>query len=306
MYDQRPFFDAVGNIRRKAANDRAFSAAFAQAYQAARLPRMSAEQVAADPDARAAHAKASAYLSTLSSAFGRNGWDGKGAPLRVGVHGPNPFPGKMNESFDAYAGQDLRGADGKRVPISILEGPTLNGRRVSVVDAENIVEHEINHMVWDAEVAPTRGPESNNRTAVNEAWADALAMAFDDDWVHGEVPGVPGLPTRDLRNPTYRRLQDIPSERDFYRGPVREDYRKAIAGVLNRPVVAFADRFGREAMGQVWYRALVDHMPDRVGPTTAARATVKAAADAWGSDSPQVHALVDAWNDIGLSLKRPS
>jgi Zn-dependent metalloprotease len=53
-------------------------------------------------------------------------------------------------------------------------------------------------------------------------------------------------------------------------------------------------------MGRIWYTALVDHLDSRAGYAGAARATLDAALEIFGSNSSQVQAVQDAWKSVGV------
>jgi Zn-dependent metalloprotease len=298
VYDATPFLDAVAEIRTRTPNDPAFTRAYTAAYKAARLPRMSSTAIAHDPAAATSAAESRNYLRDLRTEFGRDSWDGKGSELNIDVHAPGPWPGTSNDNLDAYASEDLRGNDGKRVQVSIQNGVITNGKRVTAADAEGALPHEITHMIWENEVGYTK-THRPWRDALNEAWADALAFTFDDDWVMGENSklGIPGW--RDVSKPTFRTIADIPS----YDTPIPgQAWEHAAADTLNQPMVAFANKYGRKEMGHVWYDALANEMnPKRVGVTDAARATLRAATTRYGTNSEQVAMLKNQWKRIGVT-----
>ncbi len=303
VFDGTPYLDAVAEIRKTTPKGSEFQRRIEQAYAAARLPKMDAGAVARDDAATAARDASAEFLTRMQTQFGRNGWDGEGTPLNLAVHIPSPWPGPSNDNLDAYGGQDLRSADGERIPVTVLNGEVVNGRRVTAAHAEGVMAHEITHMVWEDEVGYTKTSRPW-RQALNEAWADALPFAFDDDWIMGENPqrGLPGW--RDLTKPQFKTLAELPQPVDYL--PDGQAWSHVAADTLNQPMVAFADRFGRNSMGGVWYDALTTHMnPKRIGVTDAARATLKAAVQRFGSDSDQVTFLADAWNKIGVHVRAP-
>jgi Zn-dependent metalloprotease len=50
----------------------------------------------------------------------------------------------------------------------------------------------------------------------------------------------------------------------------------------------------------VWYRALVDHLPDGAGFSDLANATIAAAAKTFGDQSRESVAVRDAWKSVGI------
>jgi Zn-dependent metalloprotease len=218
----------------------------------------------------------------LKSEFGRNGWDGKGAPLRIVVHAPNEdgTPGMNNAYWDNST---------KRIYLGDGDGELFAPLGGSL----DVLVHEATHAIVDSEVNLRY---EGQQGGINESWADVLAAIADpDDWHIGEdvfTPGQPGDAIRDLEHPRFGHVDQLPE------GAVIEthDY----SGIPSLAAVRVADAVGRTEMGRIWYTALVDHLDSRAGYAGAARATLDAALEIFGSNSSQVQAVQDAWKSVGV------
>lgn len=218
----------------------------------------------------------------LREQLGRDGWDGRGAPLRIVVHAPNEdgTPGMNNAYWDSTTKRVYLGdGDGQ------LFSPLGNGLDVLV--------HETTHAIVDAEVNLRY---EGQQGGINESWADVLGTLADGrDWRIGEdvfTPGTPGDEIRDLERPRFGHVDEIPAGTSLE----PHDY----SGVPSLAAVRVADRIGRTEMGRIWYEALVDHLDSRAGFAGAARATLDAAAELHGTRSEHVNAVLDAWKSVGV------
>jgi Zn-dependent metalloprotease len=218
----------------------------------------------------------------LRAQFGRNGWDGKGSPIRIVVHAPNEdgTPNMNNAYWDNLTKRIYLGdGDGE------LFGP-LGG-------ALDVLVHEATHAIVDSEVNLRY---EGQQGGINESWADVLASLADKrDWRIGEdvfTPGTPGDAIRDLENPRFGHVDQLPE------GAVIEphDY----SGIPSLAAVRVANKLGKDEMGRIWYSALVDHLDSRAGYAGAARATLDAAAKLHGTTSAAVDAVKEAWKSVGV------
>ncbi len=219
----------------------------------------------------------------LRTQFGRDGWDGKGAPIRIVVHAPNEdgTPNMNNAYWDNLTKRIYLGdGDGE------LFGP-LGG-------ALDVLVHEATHAIVDHEVNLRY---EGQQGGINESWADVLASLADQkDWRIGEdvfTPGTPGDAIRDLEHPRFDHVNQLP------KGAVIEphDY----SGIPSLAAVRVADKLGKNEMGRIWYSALVDHLDSRAGYAGAARATLDAAAQLHGPTSTVVATVLEAWKSVGVN-----
>ena len=238
-----------------------------------------------DPVALAAAQTARAADSFIRDHLGRNGWDGKGAPLRIVVHARNEdgTPGMNNAYWDTST---------KRIYVGDGDGDLF----APLGGALDVVVHEATHAIVDSEVNLRY---EGQQGGLNESWADVLASVADPNgWQIGEsvfTPGTPGDAIRDLEHPRFSHVTQLP------KGAVLEphDY----SGIPSLAAVRVAQSIGRDAMGKIWYSALVDHLDPRAGYAGAARATLDAAVALHGLDSPEVAAVKVAWKSVGVDAR---
>jgi Zn-dependent metalloprotease len=235
-----------------------------------------------DATVQQAYATATKVDDFLRTTLGRNGWDGKGAPIRIVVHAPNEdgTPG-MNNAYWDLATKRIYLGDGDGDLFAPLGG------------ALDVLVHETTHAIVDSEVHLRY---EGQQGGINESWADVMASIADPkDWRIGEdvfTPGTPGDAIRDLEHPRFGSVDQLP------KGAVIEphDY----SGIPSLAAVRVADKLGRNEMGRIWYSALVDHLDSRAGFAGAARATLDAAAQLHGAKSTAVNAVLDAWKSVGV------
>jgi bacillolysin/thermolysin len=212
----------------------------------------------------------------------RNGWDNKGAPLQIVVHTPNDQGGPLNNAFWDKGTSKIYIGDGDGKIFAPLGG------------ALDVLTHESTHAIVDSEVhLPYKGQSG----AINESWADVMGCLNDPDkdWRVGEdvfTPAVPGDQIRDLANPRFSSLKQIPPGADV---EVHD-----LSGIPSLAAVKVADRIGRDQMGKIWYTALVNDLKPMSGFSGAARATLEAATSLYGAGSDQLAAVQDAWKAVGV------
>ena len=218
----------------------------------------------------------------LRERFGRNGWDGNGAPMRIVVHAPNEdgTPGMNNAYWDNLT---------KRIYLGDGDGENF----APLGGALDVLVHEATHAIVDSEVHLRY---EGQQGGINESWADVLAVLADGgDWKIGEdvyTPGTPGDAIRDLTQPRFGHVDQLPDNALIE----PHDY----AGIPSLAAVRVAKEIGTDEMGRIWYSALVDHMNAQSGYAAAARATLDAAAELHGAKSSHVSAVLDAWKSVGV------
>jgi Zn-dependent metalloprotease len=227
--------------------------------------------VAADAALRTA-ATVDAYLATQ---LGRDGVDGRGGRVELVVHAPD----RTNAYWDAERGRiELGDGDGTNW------GPF--GSSVSVV------AHELYHGVIDAEVRLDY--EQAEQAAIHESLADVFAAGVVGSWrIGGDVitPGIDGDVIRDLEKPDVSHLTDAAKAGG-------ESH--ALAGIASLAAVRVAAQLGTASTQSVWYRALVDHLPDGAGFAETARATIAAVQALRPGDTAARAAVEQAWESVGV------
>ncbi len=212
--------------------------------------------------------------------FGRNGWDNKGSALEIVVHAPDPDTGDvMNNAY----------WDPRERKIFLGDG---DGRLLAPLgNSYDVMVHEAVHAMVDSEV---NLKYVGQQGAINESFADVLACLADDDWTIGEdvlTPNVAGDALRDLSKPRFDHVSNVPSGMDEVHD---------LSGIPSLAAVRAAKEIGKNEMGNIWYRALTQHLDSRSGFSGAARATLEATVELHGADSKQFSAVMDAWKSVGV------
>jgi Zn-dependent metalloprotease len=233
--------------------------------------------------------------------FGRDSIDDEGLPLLATVH----YGDHYDNAF--WNGTQMVFGDG--------DGEIFNRFTISL----DVIGHELTHGVTEDETGLNY---INQPGALNESASDVFGSlvkqyakgqtADQADWLIGEglfTASVNGTALRSMKEPgtAYddpRIGKDPqPAHMDHYVVTTRDNGGVHInSGIPNHAFYLAATAFGGHAWeqaGRIWYDALRD---PRVRPTarfrTFARATVRAALQAFGSDEAAV--VVDAWRGVGI------
>lgn len=229
-------------------------------------------------------------------AMGRDGWDGHGAQLPVGV-------------WDAFAN-----ASSIYVPAtgqSVLLVGKINGRWLT--DEQDVITHEYTHSVISEEINDGAGagtPTTWEFDAVNEAIADVMAGVMTKDWdiggfrdvsvdASGRGSSVDPIAT-DLR--ILRRQQ---AEEDAL--PLAEQGRIQIpatephyaSGIVSNAAADVQEQVGWERTGQIFYDVI--HDPTFTGQTgfeDVAKLAESAARDRYGDGTADAVAGAFARNGV--------
>lgn len=230
--------------------------------------------------------------------FGREGIDGKGAQLVSTVH----FARGFDNAF--WTGRQMVYGDGSGKVLKV---------GAAVTDLA-IAAHEITHGV----IASSAGLFYKDQSgALNESWADALAVTADQYWSGDPVDqgtfligegvlgdSVKGYAVRDLKNPGKANAKDIQvaNMKDFRLLPRTIDNGgvHVNSGIPSKAFYLAAMAVGGnlwETVGKVWYLSLL-----RMAPGTsfaeAAKITHLVARETLGDDNAK-HVL-NAWKAVGV------
>jgi thermolysin len=187
--------------------------------------------------------------------------------------------------------------------------------------ALDIVAHELTHGVTDYS---SRLVYRNESGALNEAFSDVMAVGAEfffqtpgsgprrADYLLGEDVITPGG-LRSLANPASFGDPDHYSKR--FRGAADNGgvhtnslipghaFYLAIEGGTNRTSGRTVRGVGQENRVEIersFYRAFVDMLPSNATFRQARSATIAAATDLYGSGSPAVRAISQAWSAVGV------
>jgi bacillolysin len=233
-----------------------------------------------DAIADRAYANGERVLDYFHRVHGRDGWDNKGANVRLLVHAP--------DATNAYWVSDEQ-----RLWFGDGDGQLMN----ALGDAPDVVAHEFTHAVIDNEVRLTTS--YGQEGALHESFADVLATGIDGNWKIAEsvwTPATSGDALRDLAHPVYAKMSDVP--------PWVTEVHK-LADIPNHAAYLVAHRIGGDTMRHIWYHALTHTLRNNSGFAGARDATLAAAQAMYGKTSTQYAAVRDAWAAVGVDASTP-
>jgi len=266
--------------------------------------RSAGEPASGDLAVDEAYAGVEASLSLFREAYGRDSYDGRGAPVIATVH----YERNYDNAF--WDGRQLVFGDG--------DGRVFD-RFTKPVD---VLAHEFTHAVTQYTAGLVYQGQSG---ALNESVSDVFAScvkqqllgqsAAEGDWLIGEgifLPSVHGRALRSMAEPGTA-YDDPVLGRDPQVGHL-DDYVDTVednggvhlnSGIPNRAFYLAATRLGGtswDGAGRIWYAALtggqVEGSADFAGFATA---TVGAAVEV-SRDAADV--VASAWSDVGIEVRR--
>lgn len=221
----------------------------------------------------------------------RNSFNNNGATMRSTVH----YGSRYNNAF--WNGTQMVYGDGDGSQFTYLSG------------ALDVVAHEITHAVTERTANLLY---ENQPGALNESFSDVFGNLVenknDSNWLIGEdvtTPSVSGDGLRSMSNPTLygqpahmNNYQNLPNTEAGDWGGVHIN-----SGIPNKAFYNFVTTPGitKDNAGKVWYRALTQYLTSNSQFIDARNATIQAAADLFGANSPEVTAVTNAWSSVGIS-----
>lgn len=223
----------------------------------------------------------------------------------VGAHeGNGPIDVELKPGMDNAAYSQARDGSEK-----IIMGE--NGESgLPYAYAGDVVAHEYAHRVISAKVGLEGSGEAGT---VGESLADTFAAAIDpnQDWTIGETVKHKGVRSMDEPN----RPQDaIETPGGKIERPA--DIRAKIetqqdqggvhlnVGIPNKAAATIGKTLGKEAMGDIYMRALDNHITPDVDIAGLAMATLQSASELYGTDSRATQVVADAWKGVGFDVQR--
>jgi bacillolysin len=275
-----------------------------------------------------AHAYTGYFYDYYFKRFGRRGLDNNNFRMLSLVH-PVARGAVQSQPDDVvgtfylnafYAGSGIM-VYGEGLPPEMAS----SGRRWNYfAGGLDVVAHELTHGVTDY---TSRLIYANESGALNESFSDMMGTAVEffyqepgnglmkADYLIGEDVATPGG-LRSMENPAaygqpdhYSRRSILPLSRDnggvhTNSGIPNHVYYLAIEGGTNRTSglsvqgVGFANR---DQIEKSMYRAFTLLMPASATFAVARTVTIQAATDLYGSGSPAVRALTEAWTAVGVN-----
>jgi Zn-dependent metalloprotease len=242
------------------------------------------------------------------AAYQRNSIDNAGLALKATVH----YSKKYDNAF--WNGQEMIFGDG--------DGVIFNGFTSSV----DVIGHELTHGVTGSEANLNYQGQSG---ALNESISDVFGSlvkqfsvnpkqtADKADWLIGDhllAKGVNGIALRSMKAPgtayddKVLGKDDQPADMKHYvhtaedNGGVHTN-----SGIPNRAFYLVASNIGGfawEKAGQIWYDTLTDPRLKRTADfSTFANLTVLNASHRYGA-GVEAKAVADAWNQVGVKIKK--
>ncbi|MCW2922441.1 MAG: npr [Thermoleophilia bacterium] len=241
----------------------------------------------ADRDVQVAFENGRRVLEYVRTEYGRSSFDGKGSPLKLRVHAPDPMTNdpRSNNAFWFNDEQRIWLGDGDGEMFAPLGG------------GADVIAHEFFHGVIDSEI---RLAYSGQSGALHESFSDVLASGIDGNWQIGEdvyTPGVAGDALRDLSKLTWT---------DWRTFPGGEDEVHAMSEVPSHAAYLIGSKLGAKELRHLWYVALTDHLRSESGFAGARDATISAARAIYGARSTQTQAVMDAWAAVGIDATTPT
>jgi Zn-dependent metalloprotease len=259
-----------------------------------------------DAIAQAAHDGAGKVYDYYFNTFQRDGIDGQGSPMVSTVHYGSDPEDAENAAWIGEAQQMVYGDGGK------IFKPLAYGL--------DVIGHEFTHGVIDSTAGLIYEGQSG---ALNESYADVFGALIDrGNWTIGETviksPPYPLKFLRSLADPTgggnydasdplnsigqpanMSEYADLPYTRKGDNGGVHVN-----SGIPNLEAYLIAQAIGPEKLEQIYYRALTQYLSPNADFSDAARATIRAAQDLYGST--EVNAIRTALPRVGLSAEGSS
>jgi thermolysin len=273
-----------------------------------------------------AHTYAGLTYDYYFKRFGRRGLDNANIRIRSLTHpvNRNSAGGASNAVLSMFFLNAFYAGDGIMVyGEGLPEGMTFLGLNWNFMAGSlEIVAHELTHGVTDYSSNLIYLNESG---ALNEAFSDIMGTAIEfffqqagsgpgsADYLLGEDVVTPGG-LRSMENPGAYGDPDHYSIRfrgaadnggvHINSGIANQAYYLAVEGGTNRTsglAVQGVGRANREQMEKVFYRAFTQLMPSNSTFATARAATIQAAIDLYGNNSPALRAVTDAWTAVGVN-----
>ncbi len=227
--------------------------------------------------------------------FGRNSYDGDGAPIKISVH-----------HADRMWGDNAAVWNGKR----ILFGDGDGYRYSHYAAAIDVVAHEITHAMTELEAQFVYQNESG---ALSEAYSDIFATlveffsGLDPDWSCAEdiyTPNTPGDALRSLSDPASLGLPDHYAEyqpgADVHKNStiIGKAAFLLSEGGTHREVTV--NGIGQEKLGRIFYRTLIHYATSDMTFAQLRRAAAQTARELYGEASAEATAVEQAFHAVGV------
>jgi Zn-dependent metalloprotease len=269
-----------------------------------KLLRTEGSAAGSDVAANEAYDGAGATYAFYASVYARNSVDDRGLPLDSSVHYG------ANYSNALWNGRQMLYGDG--------DGKLFNRFTQSL----DIIGHELTHGVTQYTAALVYQDQPG---ALNEHFSDVFGIlvkqhalkltAAKSDWLIGAgifTSAVHGAAVRSMKAPgtAYddRVIGKDPQPahmKDFKKMAVDNGGVHVNSGIPNHAFYLTATLLGGNAWnvaGRIWYDTLTKRLKSKATFRDCALATADAAAARYGAQSEPVHAVIEAWKQVGIDL----
>jgi Zn-dependent metalloprotease len=213
--------------------------------------------------------------------FGRNSYDNKGGKVKLVVGYSESDGAPMNNAFWNGDDKTMYFGDGDGKLFSPLG------------TARDIVAHEFGHAIISSEVKLGYSGQSGG---IHESVSDVWATGIDGNLLIGEdsfTPHVPGDGLRDLENPHWKHVKDLPQDPPYKGEP------HVMSEPLSYAAVLASKSVGLDKVRKIWYTAIVENLKDHSGFAGFRQATEGAALKLYGPEARQ--SIEDAWKAVGIN-----
>ncbi len=244
-----------------------------------------------------AHNNVAKICDYYKAEFNRDGIDGRGSDVKIGVHLDN----KYNNAFWDPSVKAMVFGDG--------DGRIFS----SLAEALDVTAHETTHGVIDSS---SKLLYQNQSGALNEALADIMAVACENepsDWKIGEDVYITDNPWN--KNPLRDSLRNMQDPKSCGQAEHLSEYpgdKRAISkypednggvhiysGIILKAAYNIGSQIGMREMGRLFYRA--NHYFTRITNFKQARiGTLQAALDLYGKDSREYKIVWQAFDAVGI------
>ena len=281
------------------------------AYHTTSLPgwvyRSEGEPADGEPSVDAVYTNLGRFYSCLRTRFGRDSYDGYGAPLRATVHYSSQYNNVYWNGAEAVYG----------------DGGDPNYPGLLAADSDLTYRIFATAMIDRTVTLGSTGESGAVRTAIADIFAaicetSERGTADSDVWRIAEdswTPWSPGDALRYLDDPARDGVSsDYYPQR--YTGTSDGGGAHWNAGIVNLAfkLLATGGRhpraktstvvggLGVDKAALIFYRALVGYLPDSASILDVRESTVAAAKELFGSSSPEVRSVNYAWDAVGVPM----
>ena len=281
-----------------------------------RLVRSEGDPATGDAAVDEAYDGLGATFDLFLEEYGRCSIDDRDMPLIASVHYRQSYD---NAYFD---GEQMVFGDGDEDDEDMPEEERIWNRFTIAID---IMGHELTHGVTDRTAGLVYRDQPG---ALNESISDVFGSmvkqrslgqeAQDADWLIGQglfTANVQGVALRSMKNPGSAYDDDVLGKDDqpdhmsgYVDTPSDNGGVHTNSGIPNKAFYLAATSIGGfswEKAGHIWYEALISPtLSPQASFQQFAQETIMAASDLFGPSSAERQAVLEAWDEVGVTVAR--